>query len=265
MPPARPESFDALIDEARSWKLEGWDFSFLQGRFTVDPLPWDYRAEVEVLTAGASTMLDLGTGGGEFVAALEVRPPLTVATEGWPPNVPVAAGTLRPLGAHVVQVEPAPDNAVQRFTDPSGRLPFRDGAFEVVIDRHEAFRATEVARVLTPGGTFLTQQVGSRNEIELNEALGGGIAPSAAPTLAEYVAQLGEAGLEPIDAREACNAKRYLDLGALLALLLMVPWQYEGFDVDRHRPQLRVIHDRIQQDGAFVVHQHRMLLRARRR
>jgi len=37
-----------------------------------------------------------------------------------------------------------------------GRLPFRDGAFALVIDRHEAFNAREVARVLAPDGVFIT-------------------------------------------------------------------------------------------------------------
>lgn len=35
---------------------------------------------------------------------------MTVATEAWPPNVPIAAARLRPLGIPVVQDEGAPDN-----------------------------------------------------------------------------------------------------------------------------------------------------------
>lgn len=45
-----------------------------------------------------------------------------------------------------------------RFMDVDGPLPFRDGSMDVVIDRHEAFRTTGVARVLTAGGTFLTHR-----------------------------------------------------------------------------------------------------------
>jgi SAM-dependent methyltransferase len=223
-------TFDELLEDVRNRSLEGWDFSFLEGRFEVEP-----------------------------------RPTLTVATEGWMPNVPVADANLRPRGIHLVAVEGAPDNAVQRFTDVEGRLPFGSAVFDVVIDRHEAFRATEVARILEPGGRFLTQQVGSRNEMELNEALGGEVMPCLSPTLEEYVAQLERAGLEVVDAREAFPAKRYFDVGAVVALLLMVPWQYEGFDLGAHRDRLFSIHRTIAERGAFIVHHHRFLLEAARR
>jgi len=82
-----------------------------------------------------------------------------VATESWPPNVPVAAGRLRELGIPVVHSEGAPDNNAQAADECGGRLPFLDGTFALVIDRHEAFNAREVNRVLTSSGVFLTQQV----------------------------------------------------------------------------------------------------------
>ncbi|MEX0875333.1 MAG: hypothetical protein WD646_02505 [Actinomycetota bacterium] len=93
------------------------------------------------------------------------------------------------------------------FSFFESRLPFRDSSLDLVIDRHEAFRATEVARVLRPGGTFLTQQVGSRNEMELNDALGDEVVPCLSPTLDDYVAQLEHAGLAVTDAREAFPQK----------------------------------------------------------
>jgi hypothetical protein len=60
------------------------------------------------------------------------------------------------MGIAVVQDEGAPDNSDQN--GDRARLLFRDGAFDLVANRHEAFVATEVARVLSPGGTFVTQQ-----------------------------------------------------------------------------------------------------------
>ena len=256
-------TFDELIDGVAGRRLEGWDFSFLAGRLEADEEPWNYAERVNALAASSRSLLDLGTGGGEFLSAVRPRPGLTVATEGWMPNVAVADARLRPLGIGVVAVEGAPDNAVQRFTDVEGRLPFVDGSFDAVIDRHEAFRATEVARILAGGWTFLTQQVGSRNEVELNEALGGEVPPCLSPTLEEYVDQLEAAGLRVTQAQEAFPVKRYLDVGAVLALLLMVPWQYEGFDLERHRGRLLQIHRHIEAHGAFEVRQHRFLLEAR--
>jgi hypothetical protein len=69
----------------------------------------------------------MGTGGGEALSGLVPRPPRTVATEAWPPNVPVAARRLRPLDIPVVQDEGAAENFAQDAS--RGRLPFRDGAF----------------------------------------------------------------------------------------------------------------------------------------
>ncbi len=257
---ATRDDFDTLIAEAEGHDFEGWDFSFLDGRNEVDPPPWDYKARVEELARGAHTMVDLGTGGGEFVASLDVRASLSVATEGWMPNVAVADRNLRPLGVHVVAVEGASDNAKQRFTDPDGRLPFQDDSIDLVFDRHEAFRPTEVARVLRPGGTFLTQQAGGLNEVELNDVLGGAVDPSLSPTLNEYVAQLEQAGLEVLEAQEAFPAKRYLDVGAVVSFLRAVPWQYEGFDPRSNIEGLRTIHDVIQKRGSFTARMHRFLL-----
>ena len=255
------DRFQELLAEGLNRPFEGWDFSAVHHRNRIDPHPWDYTARVTDLARNARSMVDLGTGGGELLVDLDARPPVTIATEGWMPNVTVAARSLRPIGVHVVAVEGAPDNAQQRFTDVQGRLPFRDASLDVVIDRHEAFRATEVARTLRSGGRFLTQQVGSLNEIELNRALGG-VAPCLSPTLEEYVDQLEGAGLEVVDAREAFIAKRYLDIGVLVYFLRAVPWQYEGFDAIRDQEALRRIHDMILRDGSFTAHMHRFLLEA---
>jgi SAM-dependent methyltransferase len=255
--------FDRLLAEAEDQGFTGWDFSYVEGRYEVEPLPWDYRGRIEERARGARSLVDLGTGGGEFLSSLRGRPRLTVATEGWMPNVPVAAARLAPLGMHVVAVEGAPDNSAQVEGEEQGRLPFRDARFDVVIDRHEAFRATEVSRVLRPGGVFITQQVGSRNEIEVNQALGAG-PPCRSPTDDQYVGQLERAGLEVVDAAEALPEKRYLDVGALAYNFLAYVDQLPGFTVDAYRDRLYEIHQRIRADGAFTVHHHRMFFEARK-
>ena len=148
--------------------------------------------------------------------------------------------------------------------DPDGRLPFRNRSLDLVFDRHEAFRATEVARVLRQGGTFLTQQAGGLNEVELNDVLGGGVDPCLSPTLDEYVAQLERAGLDVLEAQEAFPAKRYFDVGAVASFLRAVPWQFEGFDPAVHVDGLRSIHEVIAKHGAFTAHMHRFLLVSRK-
>lgn len=257
--------FDRLLDDAvvAAREFSGWDFSAFAARIVVEGEPWDYTALVSQAADGASSMLDLGTGGGEFLAGLPSRPPITIATEGWAPNVPVAKRNLAPLGVHVVTAESARDNVLHTPDEHLGRLPFADGSLDLVVSRHEAFLATEVARVLRPGGVFVTQQVGSDNEIELNRALGEAL-PHPGPGAEEYAAQLSSGGLDVLEAREARPAKTYLDVGVAAFCLLVFPGQVPGFDVDTHRDALAAIHEAIERDGGFTVREHRLLLRARR-
>jgi hypothetical protein len=113
-------------------------------------------------------MLDMGTGGGEWLGNRR-HAPRTVATESRPPNVPIAATRLKRLGIAVVRDEGATDNADQATSAPRGRLAFRDAAFDLAVSRHESFVAVELRRVLRDAGVFITQQAasGSRRFHEL--------------------------------------------------------------------------------------------------
>ncbi len=94
--------FEAMLAHAGGPML-GWDFSYLSRteRMTSEPLPWSYGSLVIAAMAEAGSMLDMGTGGGEFLSALRPLPPDTHATEGWAPNIPVARERLEPLGIAV--------------------------------------------------------------------------------------------------------------------------------------------------------------------
>jgi SAM-dependent methyltransferase len=254
-------TFEELVAEAEAHDFSGWDFSFIEDRVVRAGTPWDYGARVDELAAGARTLVDLGTGGGEFLSGISPRPRLTIATESYAPNVAIAAQRLATVGAFAVATPGANDNAQQAPDDDSGPLPFRDGSVDVVIDRHTAFRASEVARVLRTGGTFITQQVGTRDCIELCDALGG-VTPCVSPTVDEYVAQLRGAGLDVRIAAEAFCAKTFLDVGALLSYVLPIPWAFVGFSLERHRERLRGIHERIVRDGGFTTNEHRLFFEA---
>ena len=155
------ETVTRLLDEAAAAPVAGWDFAWASGRIaTVTPLPWDFTELAASALRSATTAIDMGTGGGEFLDAFPDLPARMVATESWPPNVRVAAERLARRSVPVVHCEGAANNALQSG-DGAGRLPFKDGAFGLVLKRHEAFVAAEVVRVLASGGLFLTQQVAS--------------------------------------------------------------------------------------------------------
>lgn len=146
-------SFDEQVALAAGTPFRGWDFRWLNERTTlIRKLPWSMSAEVAARAAGARRMLDLGTGGGEWLSRLSARPDRTVATESWEVNAAVAATRLSPLGVPVIRSAPAPDNMSADGTADDlgmpGRLPFSGGAFELVTSRHEAFRSHEVSRIL---------------------------------------------------------------------------------------------------------------------
>jgi len=235
-------TFEQLVAQAQAAPVSGWDFAWLTARSsTAGRLPWDYRAEVPRLSADATSLLDMGTGGGEWLARLTPQPPRTVATEGWPPNVPVAARRLRQAGIPVVQDEGAADNTAE---DPGrGRLPFRGGAFTLVINKHEAFLAAEVSRVLAPGGTFVTQQVDTRTHDGIYHALGLAVPEQSASWLPLAQRQLREAGLTVRRAEAGEELEQFADVAAIIYYLRLVVWAVPGFTVERFAGRLRELHD----------------------
>ncbi|MDA8284801.1 MAG: methyltransferase domain-containing protein [Actinomycetota bacterium] len=229
---------EELLAEAEHAAVGGWDFGWLTGRVSAGGLAWEFGALVDDACAKASSVLDVGTGGGEFLDARQGLPARTVATESWAPNVAVAGRRLGARGVGVVHAEAAGGNAHQDRSRPvGGRLPFRAGAFDLVVCRHEAFVASEVARVLGAGGRFVTQQAASSSD-QLRQLLALEPAPHPAMDLDLLVSQTRAGGLVVDDARAGCETVTFADIGALAWYLRMVPWAVPGFTVDRYRDAL---------------------------
>lgn len=234
-----------LLEAADEAPVGGWSFSWIANRSTVTPLPWDFRSIAESALVGASVALDMGTGGGEFLATLSTGTAFMVATEAWLPNAPVAKLKLSPLAIPVVHDEGAADNveqAVRAAPSDKGRLPFRSGVFDVVLNRHEAFVAREVARVLRTGGEFVTQQADS-GSAAFYHLLGLDGPPDDTFRLRHAAAQLKRAGLTVVDSGTAEEERTFTDVGALAWYLRRVPWTIPGFTIDRYRDALFRLHD----------------------
>ncbi|MEU2740091.1 class I SAM-dependent methyltransferase [Streptomyces sp. NPDC007095] len=248
-------TFEALVDEAVAASVEGWDFSWFEGRATEERPSWGYARAMGERLAHASAALDIQTGGGEVLASAPTLPPLTAATEGWPPNVAKATALLHPRGAVVVA---SPEDAP---------LPFADGAFDLVTSRHPVTTHwSEIARVLRPGGTYFSQQVGPASVFELVEYFLGPLPEDVRngrhPDRARAAAEA--AGLDVVDLRAERLRVEFYDIGAVVHFLRKVIWMVPGFTVDRYRTELRALHGRIEAKGPFVAHSARFLIEARK-
>lgn len=226
-------------------------------------LPWDYDAIVLRHARESLDLLDLGTGGGEWLARLPHRPARTVATEAWEPNVDVAGARLRLLGVTVVRDEGAPDNVEQVRDEGRGRLPFPTGSFGLVVNRHEAFVAREVARILVASGRFITQQAGSASD-DFHRLLGLPLPerPAQDWTRSLAVTQVEAAGLKVLESEEAEETLSFTDVGAVAWYLKAVAWTVPGFSTSSHGSQLEKLHARIAHEGPAVVRQPRFWLEA---
>ena len=236
----RPGVLWALSRNGLTHPVVGWDFSWLRGRLEESRLPWDYSEIVADLARRSPDLLDLGTGGGEWLASLEYRPARTVATEGWPPNLPAARDRLQPLGVAVVPDEGPDDNLTQ--SEPTADLPFPDASFHLICNRHEAFVARELARVLVPGGSFVTQQVGGWEQLPDLMGASKPSLPGLGWQLATAVAQLEAVGFAILARDEAHIRTAFSDVGALVWYLRAVPWAVPDFTVERYQARLRELH-----------------------
>ena len=231
---------ERLLREALDVPFRGWDLSVLGDRLLVTPPPWSFDEIVDGEVTPARSMLDMGTGGGEWLSERR-HAARTVATESWPPNVPLAAVALRPRGIPVVHAEGALDNVDQAGREPGGRLPFRDAAFDLVVNRHESFQAAEVRRVLREGGVFVTQQAGS-GAGDLHELLG--LEPPANDDvhLDLAVEQLEAADMAVARSGVGLATTEFADIGALAWYLSNVPWGVPDFSITRYREALLGLH-----------------------
>ena len=137
----REAYIESWLGEERAAHIHGWDFSHIQGRYDEEQdLPWSYEDTVRRFLAPESLLLDIDTGGGEFLLSLGHPHGRTAATEFYPPNVQLCRETLTPLGIDF------------READSRGVLPFPDRSFDLVINRHGDYRPEEIRRILKPGG-----------------------------------------------------------------------------------------------------------------
>jgi len=244
-------SFENYLSEIDNWKLTGWDFDKFKHRWNESEPSWNYQKTVQSLVKQSKAMLDMGTGGGEFLASLNNRPNVVYATEAYEPNIPIAKKRLEPLGITVIG-----------FKDDSN-LPIDSKQFDLIINRHEAFEPSELYRLLTPGGRFITQQVGGRDNEKLNELLSIHEKHEYYNwNLANAVSSLKSVGFIVNVKKEEFPETQFMDIGAVTGFLKSIPWQFPGFSINTFRKELHALHKQIEQNGPLTINSHRFYLEA---
>jgi SAM-dependent methyltransferase len=253
----RRPTFEELIAEGDAVPVEGWDFSWFDGRGTEERPPWGYARLMGERVRRARAVLDIQTGGGEVLAAALIGgsgvPPLLAATESWPPNVEIARRNLDPFGATMAEV---PDDA---------DLPFGSATFDLVVSRHPTeVLWPEIARVLQPGGSYFSQQIGAGTNRELTDFMMGPQPVDDSRSTELAVAEAEQAGLEVTDLRKATLRVEFFDVAAVVHFLKKVLWTVPGFTVAGYQQPLRRMHEHIESHGSFVSNAQRFLIEARK-
>lgn len=244
-----------ICENRDKWKVEenrefiGWDFTYLNNRMVEEPLPWSYEGIIRQYLRDNMTLLDMGTGGGEFLLSLNHIYDNTYVTEGWEPNVKLCKEKLEPLGITVKQV----------FDD--NILEYSDNFFDLIINRHEDYDIQEVKRVLKDNGLFITQQVGWKNNKCLSEFLNPKyISDYVGFDLKKESTSITDNGFDILFKNEYYPSMKFYDVGVLVYFAKVISWEFPKFTVDKYYNKLCEIDREIAIKGFYESFEHRFII-----
>ncbi|GAB4574518.1 MAG: class I SAM-dependent methyltransferase [Anaerolineae bacterium] len=229
----------------------GWDFSRI--RASRDPVPWHYGEIVRRYVKTSDTVLDTGTGGGEKFLSLAPYFGRGVGIDTDAEMIRTAQSRLTPSLAKRIRFEQMSVH----------NLSFPDASFDAVLNRHARVDPAEIARVLRPGGVFITQQIGPRNAQNITRVFGCGPGGQYTSDPDQAVDALA-AAFEQLGCAIVCRAEYdvpyyYTDLESFVFWLKAIPVP-EDFDMARHWEQVAQIVAGNTTLRGIRTNEHRMLL-----
>lgn len=242
-------------EEERIAKIKGWDFSHLDGRWSDngEALPWDYRKAILKHLKAEMKILDMDTGGGEFVLSLGHPCENISVTEGYEPNFELCKKTLSPKGITVKKAL-------------ADKIPFDDSCFDMVLNRHGDLNPKEIFRVLKSGGLFITQQVGAYNDREFVELLlPNEKTPFPDQQLQIKVDEFEKAGFDILEKDEAFHFIDFYDVGALVWFAKIIEWEFPSFSVSKDIENLKKAQKLLNDNGYIRGKAHRFYFVAKKR
>ena len=249
---ARAMSFEELLAEGAAVPVEGWDFSWFDGRATEERPPWGYARLMEERMATATAALDIETGGGEVLAGIgHAAPPpgghgVVAAQRRRGPGRPAPAGRPRRGGRRPALAALRARVVRSRREQAPGRDPVGRDRPGPAARRHLSVPADR------PG-----------TNRELTEFFLGPtpVNDSRRPERATVAARA--AGLEVMRLESCALRVEFFDVAAVVHFLRKVLWTVPGFTPEAYDPQLRRLHALIERDGSFVSTAQRFLIEAR--
>ncbi|WP_375180156.1 class I SAM-dependent methyltransferase [Enterococcus rotai] len=230
-------------------EFKGWDFSYMEGRWRQEVLPWRYDELVRANLSNEMHLLDMGTGGGELLLTFAHPFAQTSVTEGWKPNYELLKKKLKSQGVTVT------------FVDETDHLNFLTNSFDIVLNSHESYDPKEVSRVLKPGGLFITQQVGDQNGMLLSEKLDTKRRRNSLEWSKEVAQEaLVKENMDILFADEYFPYQDFLDMEGLIYYVKRIPWEYPDVSVETHFTQLLEIQKELSNKGYLRNQQHRFVL-----
>ncbi len=236
------------LAEEEHAQMKGWEFSHIEGKFHSEEynMPWDYKTVIQKYLKPTDKILDMDTGGGEFLLSLRHPYHLTSATEGYAPNVALCREIFAPLGVDFREME------------DESQMPFDDATFDIVLNRHGSYDPKEIYRVLKPGGLFITQQVGEDNDWDLVQLVLPGKEKSFPGHNLEKQSKLfTDAGFTSLEQDETYKPIQFFDTSALVWFAKVIPWEFTDFSVDRCFDRLLEVENKIREHGFVEGKVHR--------
>lgn len=243
-----------FLQAEESKSITGWDFSYLDGRWDEESLPWDYKKIILEYLKPNHKLLDIGTGGGEFLLSLNHPYCNTTITEGYLPNYQLCVNKLRPLGIRILN-----------YVGDEILNDINDNQFDIVINRHESYNEEELYRILKPNGIFITQQVGAYNNRDLATFFDENHIDSFPElTLDRALNRLKINNFNIIYGDEYFPILKFYDLGAIAYFAKIIQWEFINFNVKDNIDKFLILQKQLKQKGFISSKEHRFIIVAQK-
>ncbi|MFA6627942.1 MAG: Pr6Pr family membrane protein [Bacilli bacterium] len=241
------------LREARKAKVkQGCNFAGIDNRSSMALLPWNYNQLITSFLKPDSTLLTIGSNGGELLRSIKHDPQLITLIESSAGHNRLCQKILTPLGIHIIPVS------------DYGHLSFSNDSFDILTSQFNPLYLQEYWRILKPGGLLITVQLGHKNAMNLSIIL----SDSSLRVHNQFRKDIQSLNLEQweiLDQQETVSDRYFYDTGAVVYYAAASKEQFPNFNVRIKISELEVIDKIIKSQGYItsIAHHHLLIMRKR--